>query len=166
MLYAPSPAALLMPFKANGGNQACLRGKIETLSQLTCLFGSCDPAAVSITSTHIPWAQTWSFEHTHRKGALGMRSLARQSYGYVKMYYRGRRGQMLLDSYLSLQQRFAITIENETWGDPWVAQRFSVRLWPRAQSWSPWIESHVRLPAWAYFSLLLCHCLSLSLCLS
>ena len=50
-------------------------------------------------------------------------------------------------------------------GDPWVAQRFSVCFWPRARSWSPGIESHVRLPAWACFSLLLCLCLSLSLCL-
>ena len=34
-------------------------------------------------------------------------------------------------------------------GDPWVAQRFSSCLWPRARSWSPGIESNVRLPAWS-----------------
>ena len=33
------------------------------------------------------------------------------------------------------------------WRDPWVVQRFSACLWPRAQSWRPGIESHVRLPA-------------------
>ena len=32
-------------------------------------------------------------------------------------------------------------------GDPWVAQRFSACLWPRARSWSPGIESHVGIPA-------------------
>ena len=30
--------------------------------------------------------------------------------------------------------------------DPWVAQRFGACLWPRARSWRPRIESHVRLP--------------------
>ena len=30
-----------------------------------------------------------------------------------------------------------------------MAQRFSARLWPRAGSWSPGIESHVGLPAWS-----------------
>ena len=30
--------------------------------------------------------------------------------------------------------------------DPWVAQRFGTCLWPRARSWRPGIESHVRLP--------------------
>ena len=34
-------------------------------------------------------------------------------------------------------------------GDPWVAQRFGACLWPRAQSRSPGIESHVRLPTWS-----------------
>ena len=29
--------------------------------------------------------------------------------------------------------------------DPWVAQRFSACLWPRARSWRPGIESHIRL---------------------
>ena len=50
-------------------------------------------------------------------------------------------------------------------GDPWVAQRFSACLWPKARSWSPGIEAHVRLPTW---SLLLPPPLSLplSLCLS
>uniref|UniRef100_A0A8C0YXG8 Reverse transcriptase domain-containing protein n=1 Tax=Canis lupus familiaris TaxID=9615 RepID=A0A8C0YXG8_CANLF len=51
--------------------------------------------------------------------------------------------------------------------DPWVAQRFGACLWPRAQSWRPGIESHVRLPVHgACFSLCLCVCpsLSLSLC--
>ena len=54
---------------------------------------------------------------------------------------------------------------NAPTGDPWVAQQFSDCLWPRAWSWSPGINSHVRLPAW---SLLLCLPVSLplSLCLS
>ena len=48
--------------------------------------------------------------------------------------------------------------------DPWVAQRFGACLWPRAQSWRPRIESHVRRPVHgACFSLCLCLCLSLSL---
>ena len=47
--------------------------------------------------------------------------------------------------------------------DPWVAQRFSACLWPRAQSWRPGIESHVGLPAW---SLLLPLPMSLPLSLS
>ena len=34
-------------------------------------------------------------------------------------------------------------------GDPWVAQWFSACLWPRARSWGPGIESHIRLPAWS-----------------
>ena len=47
--------------------------------------------------------------------------------------------------------------------DPWVAQRFGACLWPRAQSWRPWIESHIGLPVHrACFSLCLCLCLSLS----
>ena len=51
-------------------------------------------------------------------------------------------------------------------GDPWVAQRFSACLWPRARSWSLGIESHVGLPVHgACFSLCLCLCLSLSLSL-
>ena len=29
--------------------------------------------------------------------------------------------------------------------DPWVAQRFSACLWPRARSWRPGIESHIGL---------------------
>ena len=48
-------------------------------------------------------------------------------------------------------------------GNPWVAQRFSTCLWPRAWSWSPGIESHVRLLAW---SLLLPPPVSLPLYLS
>ena len=49
-------------------------------------------------------------------------------------------------------------------GDPWVAQRFAACLWPRARSWRPGIESHVRLPgAW---SLLLPLPVSLPLSLS
>ena len=49
--------------------------------------------------------------------------------------------------------------------DPWVAQQFSACLWPRARSWRPGIESHVRLPVYgACFSLCLCLCPSLSLC--
>ena len=48
--------------------------------------------------------------------------------------------------------------------DPWVVQRFSACLWPRARSWRPGIESHVALPVHgACFSLCLCLCLSLSL---
>ena len=47
--------------------------------------------------------------------------------------------------------------------DPWVAQRFSACLWPRARSWSPGIESHIRLLAW---SLLLPPPVSLPLSLS
>ena len=51
--------------------------------------------------------------------------------------------------------------------DPWVAQRFGACLWPRARSWRPGIESHIRLPVHgACFSLCLCLCLSLSLSLS
>ena len=51
-------------------------------------------------------------------------------------------------------------------GDPWVAQWFSACLWPRARSWRPGIESHVRLPVHgACFSLYPCLCLSLSLSL-
>ena len=46
-------------------------------------------------------------------------------------------------------------------GDPWVAQRFGACHWPRARSWSPGTQSHVRLLAW---SLLLP--LPMSLCLS
>ena len=34
-------------------------------------------------------------------------------------------------------------------GDPWVAQRFSACLRPRAWSWSPRIKSRIRLPAWS-----------------
>ena len=50
-------------------------------------------------------------------------------------------------------------------GDPWVAQRFGVCLWPRVQSWRPGIESHIGLLVHgACFSLCLCLCLSLSLC--
>ena len=49
-------------------------------------------------------------------------------------------------------------------GDPWVAQRFSACLWPRARSWRLGIESHVGLLVHgACFSLCLCLCLSLSL---
>ena len=56
-------------------------------------------------------------------------------------------------------------------GDPWVAQRFSACLWPRERSWSPGIESHIRLPAWSLLlpppvSLPLSLSLSLSLALS
>ena len=47
--------------------------------------------------------------------------------------------------------------------DPWVAQRFSACLWPRARSWRLGIESHVGLPAW---SLLLPLPVSLPLSLS
>ena len=47
--------------------------------------------------------------------------------------------------------------------DPWVAQRFSACLWPRARSWRPGIESLVGLPAW---SLLLPLPVSASLSLS
>ena len=55
--------------------------------------------------------------------------------------------------------------------DPWVAQWFSACLWPRVRSWSPWIESHIELPAWSLLlplpvSLPLSLSLSLSLCLS
>ena len=51
--------------------------------------------------------------------------------------------------------------------DPWVAQRFSACLWPRARSWRPGIESHVGLLVReACFSLCLCLCLPLSLSLS
>ena len=50
-------------------------------------------------------------------------------------------------------------------GDPWVAQWFSACLWPRVWSWSPGIESHIRLPAWGLL-LLLPVSLPLSLCLS
>ena len=46
--------------------------------------------------------------------------------------------------------------------DPWVAQRFSACLWPRARSWRPGTESHAGLSVHeACFSLCLCLCLSL-----
>ena len=47
--------------------------------------------------------------------------------------------------------------------DPWVAQWFGACLWPRVRSWSPGIESRVRLLAW---SLLLPPPVSLPLFLS
>ena len=54
-------------------------------------------------------------------------------------------------------------IRNQQVRDPWVAQRFSACLWPRARSWRPGIESHVGVPVHgACFSLCLCLCLSLS----
>ena len=34
-------------------------------------------------------------------------------------------------------------------GDPWVAQQFGACLHPRVGSWSPRIESHIRLSAWS-----------------
>ena len=52
-------------------------------------------------------------------------------------------------------------IKREEWGDPWVAKWFSTCVQPRAWSWSPGIESHIRFPAWS-----LLHCLCLCLCLS
>ena len=56
--------------------------------------------------------------------------------------------------------------QNMACRDPWVAQRFGACLWPRARSWRPGIESHIRLPVHgACFSLCLCLCLSLSLSL-
>ena len=39
--------------------------------------------------------------------------------------------------------------ERQQIGDPWVSQRFSACLWPRAWSWSPRIKSCVGLPAWS-----------------
>ena len=33
--------------------------------------------------------------------------------------------------------------------DPWVAQRFGTRLWPRAWSWGPGIKSHIGFLAWS-----------------
>ena len=52
---------------------------------------------------------------------------------------------------------------NENEGDPWVAQWFGACLWPRARSWRPGIESHIRLPAW---SLILPLPITLPLCVS
>ena len=37
-------------------------------------------------------------------------------------------------------------IKKRNLGDPWVAQWFSICLWPRAWSWSPRIKSHIGLP--------------------
>ena len=48
----------------------------------------------------------------------------------------------------SLQEEKAL-LEMLSLGDPWVVQRFSARLWPRAQSWNPRMESRVGLPAWS-----------------
>ena len=62
-----------------------------------------------------------------------------------------------------LTQYGTFYIKNSRNRDPWVAQRFSACLWPRARSWSPGIESHVGLPAW---SLLLPPPVSLPLSLS
>ena len=51
--------------------------------------------------------------------------------------------------------------------DAWVAQGFDSCLWPRARSWNPGIESHVKLPAWSLLLPLPASLpLSLSLCLS
>ena len=51
------------------------------------------------------------------------------------------------------------------WRGSWVAQWFSTCLWPRAWSWNPGIESHIRLPAWSLL-LPLPVSLPLSVCLS
>ena len=59
------------------------------------------------------------------------------------------------------------TLYNTLYRDPWVAQRFSACLWPRARSWRPGIKSYVGLPVHgACFSLCLCLCLSLSFCVT
>ena len=52
--------------------------------------------------------------------------------------------------------------------DPWIAQRFSACLWPRARSWRPGIESHVGSQCMepASPSAYVSASLSLSLCLS
>ena len=49
--------------------------------------------------------------------------------------------------------------------DPWVAQRFSAYVQPRAWSWRPRIESHIGLPAWSLL-LPLPVSLPLSVCVS
>uniref|UniRef100_A0A8C0KDB0 adenosylhomocysteinase n=1 Tax=Canis lupus dingo TaxID=286419 RepID=A0A8C0KDB0_CANLU len=76
---------------------------------------------------------------------------------------------------LPYNQAFCLPYKNQAYclpyncwpWDPWVAQRFGTCLWPRARSWRPGIESHIRLPVHgACFSLCLCLCLSLSLSLS
>ena len=73
---------------------------------------------------------------------------------------------MDISIFLQLKTRKCITIGAPGWlgwlrywllGDPWVAQRFSACLWPRAQSWRPRMESHVGLPVHGA-------CLSLSFC--
>ena len=49
------------------------------------------------------------------------------------------------------------SVRNLAFGDPWVAQQFGARLWPRARFWRPGIESHVGLPVHgACFYLCLC----------
>ena len=75
---------------------------------------------------------------------------------YVCVYC--KRKSKITMSYLDIVLRFM------NFGDPWVAQRFSACLWPRAWSWRPGIKSHVGLPVHgACFSLCLCLCLSVYL---
>ena len=63
----------------------------------------------------------------------------------------------------TLHGRWILSQESWSFGDPWVVQRFSTCLWPRAWSWSPRIKSRIGLPAW---SLLLPLPMSLPLSLS
>ena len=78
----------------------------------------------------------------------------------------GLRGSLTKPQEANTQNQNASSLTyNEKGRDPWVAQRFGACLWPRARSWRPGFESHVRLPVHgACFSLCLCLCLSLSLC--
>ena len=64
------------------------------------------------------------------------------------------------------KQNGGILLRIQGFGDPWVAQQFGTCLWPRAQFWSPGIESRIGLPAWGLLLLCLCLCLSLSVCVS
>ena len=81
---------------------------------------------------------------------------------------RGERRMPLFLAHLSLKPGWPLPAETtfkkkEKPRDPWVAQRFSACLWPRARSWSCGIGSHVGLPA---RSLLLPPPVCLPLCVS
>ena len=49
----------------------------------------------------------------------------------------------------SMLLRSCLSNKTLKWGNPWVAQRFSACLRPREWSWSPGIESCIRLPTWS-----------------
>ena len=70
------------------------------------------------------------------------------------------------NEYWPLPFKDNLRLKIQTVGDPWVAQRFSACLLPRAWSWSPGIQSHIGLPAWSLLlPLPVSLPVSLSLCL-